>query len=145
MKRGVDYPGVTVCSFLHDGKGNVLLNKRSVNCRDEHGKWDICGGGLELGDTLEETVRKEIQEEFGTDALEIEPLGYREMHRVQEDGQKSHWVGLDFKVLVDTTKVVNNEPHKFDEVRWFPITDLPEPMHSQFRAYWEKYQDRLLT
>lgn len=145
MKKGVDYPGITVCSFLHDGQGNVLLNKRSVNCRDEHGRWDICGGGVELGDTLEDTIRKEIKEEFGADALEIEPLGYREMHRLQEDGSKSHWIGLDFKVCIDPSQVVNNEPHKFDEVKWFAVSNLPNPMHSQFPIFFEKYKQNLVT
>jgi 8-oxo-dGTP diphosphatase len=145
MKKGVDYPGITVCCFLHDGKGNVLMNKRSVNCRDEHGRWDICGGGVEFGDTLEQTVRKEIAEEFGASALHIEPLGHREIHRTADDGQKSHWIGFDFKVLIDPSEVVNNEPHKFDEVKWFPVSDMPEPQHSQFPVFFAKYQAQLFS
>lgn len=121
------------------------MNKRSVNCRDEHGRWDICGGGVEFGDTLEQTVRKEIVEEFGATVLNIEPLGHREIHRTAEDGQKSHWVGFDFKVLIDPSEVVNNEPHKFDEVKWFPISDMPQPQHSQFPVFFAKYQAQLFS
>ena len=38
------------------------MSKRSVNARDEHGKWDIGAGGIELGQTVEETLEKEIKE-----------------------------------------------------------------------------------
>ena len=69
MKRGEDYTGVAVVYFCHDGKGNFLLNKRGVNCRDEHGTWDPGGGGIEFGDTVENSLRKEIKEEYCTDVI----------------------------------------------------------------------------
>jgi 8-oxo-dGTP pyrophosphatase MutT (NUDIX family) len=50
LKRGVDYIGTTVSFIVHDGKGRVLLQKRSQNCRDERGKWDIGGGAVEFGE-----------------------------------------------------------------------------------------------
>ncbi len=37
LKRGVDYIGVTVPFVIPDGKGKVLLQKRSQNCRDGAG------------------------------------------------------------------------------------------------------------
>ena len=48
MKKGEDYIGVSVVYFCHDGKGNFVMAKRSENCRDEIGNWDIGGGGLNL-------------------------------------------------------------------------------------------------
>lgn len=143
MKKGQDYTGVTIVYLCHDGQGNVLLNKRSANCRDEHGAWDPGGGGLEFGDKVEETLRKEIAEEYCTDVLDFEFLGYRDVHR-EHDGNKTHWIALDFKVLVDKDKVKNGEPHKFDEVSWFKWSELPEPMHSQFPAFLKFYADKLI-
>src|SRR3989344_6245573 len=129
MKKGEDYTGVAIVYLCHDGKGNILLAKRNENCRDEHGRWDIGGGGLEFSDTIEETLRKAIKEEYSTDVLSFEFLGYRDVHR-ENKGKKSHWVTLDFKVLVDKEKVKNGEPNKFDEIKWFRIEDFPEPLHS---------------
>lgn len=63
MKKGVDYTGVTVVYLCHDGEGHILFSKRSENCRDEHHTWDPGGGGLEFGDTVENTLKKEISEE----------------------------------------------------------------------------------
>ena len=61
MKKGLDYTGVTIVYFCHDGQGRFLLSKRGVNCRDEQGTWDPGGGGLEFGDTVENTLKKEIE------------------------------------------------------------------------------------
>ena len=64
MKKGEDFTGVTIVYFCHDGKGNFLFNKRSKNCRDEIGNWDCGGGALEFGETVEETLKKEVKEEI---------------------------------------------------------------------------------
>jgi ADP-ribose pyrophosphatase YjhB (NUDIX family) len=143
MKKGYDYTGVTIVYLCHDGAGNFLFNKRSANCRDEHGRWDPGGGGLEFGDTVESTLRKEIAEEYCTDVLEFEFLGYRDVHR-EHQASKTHWIALDFKVRVDRDKVQNGEPHKFDAVRWCTLDALPSPLHSQFPLFLEKYGHRLL-
>ncbi|MEI6420564.1 MAG: NUDIX domain-containing protein [bacterium] len=142
MKKGEDYTGVSIVYFCHDGQGNFLLNKRSKNCRDEHGNWDPGGGGLEFGDTVESTLKKEIKEEYCTDVLDFEFLGYRDVHR-EHNGNKTHWIGLDFKVLVDRSKVKNGEPHKFDAVEWFTLDNLPTPLHSQFPKFLKLYKNNL--
>ncbi|MFH1508911.1 MAG: NUDIX domain-containing protein [bacterium] len=141
MKKGEDYTGVSIVYLCHDGKGNYLFNKRSNKCRDEHGCWDQGGGGLEFGEEVDDCLQKEIKEEYCTDVLDYELLGYRDVHR-EHKGKKTHWVALDFKVLVDREKVKNGEPHKFDEIGWFKINDLPKPLHSQTPTFVRNYKDR---
>jgi 8-oxo-dGTP pyrophosphatase MutT (NUDIX family) len=142
MKKGEDYTGVTIVYLCHDGKGNVLLAKRSVNCQDEHGAWDWGGGSLEFGDTVENTLKKEIMEEYCTDVLDYEFLGYRDVHR-ENNGKKTHWVALDFKVLVDRNKVKNGEPHKFDAIEWFTLESLPSPLHSTIPNFLNLYKNKI--
>ena len=142
MRKGIDWIGNTVVFACHDGQGNYLLSKRSTQCRDEHGTWDPGGGGIELHDSVIETLTKEIAEEYCTDVLEYEFLGFRDVHR-EHAGEKSHWIALDFKVLVDRNKVRNGEPHKLDEIAWFSLDNLPQPLHSQFPHFLQKYADRL--
>ncbi len=142
MQKGVDCIGVSVIYFCHDGKGNILFAKRGKSCRDEQGKWDIGGGAVEFGDTIETTLKKEIAEEYCTDVLDYEFLGHRDVHR-EIDGKKTHWVTLDFKVLVDRAKVKNGEPHKLDFIEWVTMDTMPLPLHSQFPIFLEKYKDKL--
>ena len=142
MEPGVDYIGVTVVFLCHDGKGNILLNKRSKNCRDEQGRWDPGGGGVEFGTPVIDTLKKEIKEEYCTDVLDYEFLGYRDVHRTN-NGKPTHWIGLDFKVLVDRSKVEIGEPEKLDEIGWFTLDNLPKPMHSQWPEFFRWYKDKL--
>jgi len=142
MQKGVDFIGNAVVYFCHDGKGNFLLNKRNQNCRDEKGMWDPGGGGIELGDSVIETLKKEIKEEYCTDVIEYEFLGYRDVHR-KNNGTNTHWIALDFKVLVDRALIKNGEPHKFDAVEWFTLNSLPTPLHSQFPHFLELYKGKL--
>jgi ADP-ribose pyrophosphatase YjhB (NUDIX family) len=139
MKKGEDFTGVSIVYFCHDGHGNFLFNKRGKNCRDENGNWDCGGGGLEFGDTVEETLRREVKEEYCTEVLDFEFLGYEDVHR-ERTGIKNHWVALDFKVLVDREKVKNGEPHKFDEIGWFRLDNLPNPLHSCLPVCLKRYK-----
>jgi hypothetical protein len=74
--------------------------------------------------------------------LDYEFLGYRDVHR-EHNGKKTHWIGLDFKVLIDREKVNNGEPHKFDAIEWFTLNALPDPVHSQFPNFLKLYKGRL--
>jgi len=142
MKQGIDHIGVSIIYFCHDGQGNFLLAKRSINARDEQGRWDIGGGGLDFGETVENTLRKEIKEEYNADVLQFEFLGFRDVHREQE-GKPTHWIALDFKVLIDPTNVKIGEPHKFDDIGWFTLGNFPEPLFSQLPLFLEKYREKL--
>lgn len=142
MKKGIDCIGIGVVYFCHDGVGNVLLAQRSKNARDEIGRWDIGGGGVEFSENILDTVKKEIKEEYSTDAKDIEFLGFRDVHR-EQNGIQTHWVTLDFKVLVDRSIAKIGEPHKFDNFGWFTLDTLPSPLHSQLPTFLEKYKTKL--
>ncbi|MDA3815647.1 MAG: NUDIX domain-containing protein [Patescibacteria group bacterium] len=142
MQKGIDYPGISICYFCHDGEGNFVMMKRGKNCRDENDTWDTGGGALEFGDDVIKTLKKEIKEEFCADVKEYEFLGYRDVHRKNKE-QKTHWLALDFKVLIDKNQIKNGEPHKFDEIQWFTFENLPENLHSMLPKFFEKYKEKL--
>lgn len=142
MRKGFDYPGISICYFCHDGKGNFVMAKRSKNCRDEHGRWDIGGGALEFGENIEDRLKIEIKEEYCTDVLEFDFIGFDDVHRVH-NGEKTHWVALSFKVLVDKNKVKIGEPHKFDDLKWFTLDNLPDGLHSELPKFFKKYREKL--
>lgn len=142
LKKGIDFVGVCVVFLCHDGKGNILMQKRGSKARDENGKWDIGAGGLEFGDSVEETLRKEIREEYCCEVIRYEFLGFREIYR-EHEGKNTHWVSLDFKVLVNPKQAKNGEPHKFDGIGWFIKEDLPQPNHSEIPLFFKKYQDKI--
>ena len=143
MTNGVDFVGNAAVTLCHDGVGNYLLGLRSDKCRDEHNRWDPIGsGGIEFGDTIEETIKREVKEECGSDVLQIEFLGIREVFR-EHNGMKTHWIQFDHLVQIDPTQVMIMEPEKCLELKWCNLKEFPEPMHSQFPYFIQKYKDRL--
>jgi 8-oxo-dGTP diphosphatase len=142
-----DYVHVAVVYFCHNGVypyGQFVMSLRGQNCRDEHGKWDIGGGEVEPGDSVEETLRKELKEEYGAEPRNILFLGYREAVNTC-NGQEVQWVYLDFKVEVDPATVKNGEPHKFDDVRWFTEKELPpvDRLHAGMPGFLKKYHGKI--
>jgi ADP-ribose pyrophosphatase YjhB (NUDIX family) len=116
------------------------MAKRNQMARDEHGRWDIGGGMVEHGSAVEETLHKEIQEEYGASTITASFLGIRDVHRIVND-VPSQWIALDFMVQIDRTSVHNAEPHKFDAVEWFTLKTLPptNELHSQLPFFLQKY------
>ena len=139
MKPGKDFIGIFVCGICHDGQGEVLYMHRSQKARDEQGKWNIgAGGTLELGETLESCLIREVKEEVDVDVIEKEHIGHRELLR-EKDGVSSHWVGHYFKVLVDRTKVKIMED-VFDDILWQSFHDIPTPMISKYDETYELFK-----
>ena len=144
-QKGISFVGVSTCFFVYDGKGKFYMSKRSEKARDEQGKWEIGAGGLKWGENAEDNMVRELKEEYDADPLKITFLGYRDIHRKLNDGTPTHWLGLDFAVLVDPKQVKINEPDMIDAADWFTWENLPSPAHSQTDIFMTKYHDTLKT
>ncbi len=131
LRRGIDHIGISASFVVHDGKGNVLLQKRGSNARDEHGRWDVGGGAIEFGESIDEAVRREIKEELCCDVKDIEFLTVYDAHR-EHNGHKTHWIAIIHAVQVNPKEVRIGEPDKIVELGWFTSSTLPSPLHSQF-------------
>jgi 8-oxo-dGTP pyrophosphatase MutT (NUDIX family) len=138
MKQGVEYVGIFVSGICHDGQGNILYRRRGSGARDEQGKWDPgVGGALDVGETLEECLARELTEEIGTHPLHYEFLGTMEKFR-ELGGQNTHWLGFFYKCLIDPTKVVKDTKDECDKMVWAPFHDHQSPMMTGFPETYEK-------
>ena len=136
MKKGIDYIGITVCFYCHDGKGNLLLQKRSSNCRDEQGAWDCGGGSMNFGETFEEAVRREIKEEFCCVPQELHFSGVQNVLRMNNSVQ-SHWIAVIFAARLNPNEVAIGDPDKMEEIQWFRLNSLPTPLHSMYLQHFQ--------
>jgi ADP-ribose pyrophosphatase YjhB (NUDIX family) len=143
MEKGIDYIGISVGAFMHDGKGRYLVGLRTDKCRDEHNRWEPAGGGgLKFGEKIIEGVVREAKEEVGTVPFNLEFLGNMDTLRVI-DGTETHWLTIYYKAQVNPNEVKIMEPDMCAELRWCIIDEIPQPMHSQFHVFLEKYKDKL--
>ncbi len=141
--KGLSFTGVTTAFLCHDGQGNLLLGKRGAHARDEHGRWDPGAGGLKHGQSVEESMRREVKEEYGVEPKKVNFIGYFDAFRKTDAGHDSHWVVMCFAVLVDRSRVCINEPNAIDEIGWFTLDALPEPLHSQIPKFMSLHGDTL--
>ncbi|HEY8109210.1 MAG TPA: NUDIX domain-containing protein [Patescibacteria group bacterium] len=140
-RPGINYVGISTSFYCHDGKGHFLLALRGKNCRDEQGTWDPGGGQLEFGMAVDENVLTEIREEYGCEGTIQEVLPAYSVFR-DLDGVRTHWLAIPHFVLIERGTERNNEPHKFDDLGWFPCGEWPQPLHQGFAQAYERYRDR---
>ncbi len=55
----------------------------------------------------------------------------------------THWIVFDFKVRIDPLQSINGDPEKIDQIGWFKLDMLPQPMHSQIPFTINKYREQL--
>lgn len=65
-------PVPAACCFITDGPSLLLAQRAVEPCK---GQWSIPGGFVELGETSEEAVRREILEETGLVVHDVQLIG----------------------------------------------------------------------
>ena len=141
--KGTSFTGITTVFFCHDGQGRLLLQKRSQKTRDEQGRWDPGGGGLKHGESVEDSLKRELEEEYGVAPLQLDFIGYFDAFRKNQDNHDTHWLAMCFAVLIDPAQVTVNEPDMIDDIGWFTLDKLPSPMHSQLDYFMSLHGPKL--
>ena len=131
---------IGVGAVILDGDGRILLVKHVPRKGDFWGgQWMVPGGGLELGETLEEGVIRELEEETN---LKVEVLSHvSTLDRIVREGDevKIHVVYVDFLV-----RPVNGELRPSSDVgaaRWFSRDEIEthwDEIHVDTRRLLEK-------
>ncbi len=113
---------------LHQGRLLVIV------LRDQEGEYHLLpGGGQEHGETLTETLAREVFEETGA-AVAVGPLAYvREYigknHSFSKRHREFHQIESVFLcTLVDDSKLILDQQHDNRQVgvAWLPVERLPE-------------------
>ena len=126
MKAGIDYIGVSVGILILNDKGDLFLSKRSQNTTNEHGTWEIPGGKVHFGETLQDAAKREAKEEYW---IEVEIIKQFSTQNHFIPNEKQHWVPTAFLCkILGTKKPQILEPEKCDEIGWFSLGNLPKPL-----------------
>ena len=132
--------GIGATTLVFNEKRELLLNLRS-----DTNTWGIPGGSMELYETIEETAVRELKEEAGIRAENLElvtVLSGKEYYFEYPNGDKMCTVIVLFKVLNYTgdIKVSDNESK---QLKFFALDNLPN-MESRAKAIVDKILDGTL-
>lgn len=112
------------------GSAILVFNEQNellLQLRNDTNDWGVPGGGMELGDSFEETAHKELREETGlaADGLELLTIASgKEFYYQYPHGDEVYNATAVFKALNVSGELVNDGLES-KELRYFPLHALP--------------------
>jgi nucleoside triphosphatase len=107
----MSYPEPIVGALIRNETGEILLVRQAK----WNNKYCIPGGHVELNETIEEAIKREIQEEVGLNVEVVELLGVQDNIHSVEFHKKKHFIFLDYLCETSEEKVRldNREAQEF--------------------------------
>lgn len=119
--------GLSAIFTVEDGAVNVLLIRRKKE--PFKGKWIMVGGAIYNDETIDDGLRREIEEKVGIKDIYFEQFG------VYSNPTRSPWmrmVAVSYIALIDSKKVrILRETSHTTDAAWFNIRDIPKLAYDQ--------------
>ena len=121
--------------------GKILLEKRSNE--PSKGKWTIPGGLVELGESIQEAVIRETQEETCLEVENPQLLDVVDYIERDEKGEtKYHFVIADYYLQTESSKF--KAASDADELRWVPFNEVERyELTQSFEQFFQRNRERL--
>ena len=125
--------------IVHEGK--ILLEKRKS--APGKGKWSVPGGLVELGESIEQAVIREVKEETGLEVEEPRLIDVVDDVSLDEKGAvKYHFVIVDY--VINVMRGVPKAASDADELKWVPFGEVEEyDLTKSFRTFFRKNREKL--
>jgi mutator protein MutT len=121
--------------------GKVLLEKRRND--PGKGKWSIPGGLVELGESTERTVIREVKEETGLDVEKPEHVDVVDNIDFDENGKvKYHFIIIDYFVKLKGGEA--KAESDAEELRWVLLGEVETyDLTKTIRAFFQRNKEKL--
>lgn len=142
---------IIVDCLIQNQKDQILVQKISNSRKIFPNCWDLPGGHLEFGDTILETIHKEILEETGLENIKVVSFIGKVDWILEKDGEKQDKIILQFLVKVENTQSLRLEEGKATEFCWVGKDDNLEFLkanrsnnfyiHKALKGFFDKEQE----
>jgi nucleoside triphosphatase len=132
--RGVMYPEPTVGALILNKENKALLLKSNK----WRGYWVIPGGHIELGEDMEDALRREIKEETNLNIRGIKLLGLQQCVYSGNFHERKHFIFIDFICRTEESGVALNDEHQ--EYKWVALEETKNmPLEPFTRKLMDEY------
>jgi 8-oxo-dGTP diphosphatase len=123
LRRYPDRPIVAVGAVILDGDRVLLVQRGQEPLK---GQWSLPGGGVEVGETLEAALQREVREETALDVEVGEVVEVLDSIRRDGDGRAEyHYVIIDYACRIRSgSPVAAAHGTDADAVRWVGVDEL---------------------
>ena len=138
-----------VVAALIEKDGKFLLIKENAPSHPDHGKWNLPGGWLEVGENPIEAVKREVKEESGYKFMPSSILG---VHSIVKKNLTKHFNATPHAVKIVFLGKVSEKQGKFieseiSETKWFSADEIKKMDKKTLRdqdikQMTSKYMDR---
>jgi len=113
-------PHVSAAVILRDTKNRILLLKRKSN--PKKGFWHLPGGFIEINESAEDALRREVKEEIGAHMENVRYLGSF-TNRYFDGGINYHTITIFFTADIKRMRFTRND--ETDTIAFFAPKDIP--------------------
>lgn len=112
---------ITIKAVLVDKENKVLLIKRAAEGIWNAGKYDLPGGWLEEGESIENTLKRELKEELGLENVELGAV-IKMSEFLNDEGQYDKMKGLRFIAYYNGGEIKLN-PREHSGYEWLSFEE----------------------
>lgn len=113
---------VAAMGILYNEEKGILLEKRT-----DTGEWCTPGGAIELNETLEDALRREIKEETNLDIENPKLFDIRaNVHMVYPNQDEVYYTDIVYEISEFSGELKPDEESR--ELAFFALDELPEPI-----------------
>ena len=107
-------------------EGKILMSQRNdPHVPEVHGRWEFPGGSVEMGEDIEETLKREVYEEAGYAIEIVDQIRYVGIDEVQRFEKHVHF---QVYLLMYITRIIGGDGKGSDEEvldkRWFGLDEV---------------------
>lgn len=109
-----------VPAIIQNSKGEILMGKRTKKGLFYPNMWGLPGGLIEFGETIEQTIKRELKEELGVESKVVKygkPI-------VQLPNKKTQTQYLSTPVYCKITSGTPRPKDETSEVKWFKPSEI---------------------
>ncbi|MCK4550390.1 MAG: NUDIX domain-containing protein [Candidatus Aenigmarchaeota archaeon] len=134
------YPEPVVGPLIFNDNNEILL----IKSPKFNGKYIVPGGHIEIGETMEEALKREIKEETNLDIKDIEFFMIQEGTNMKDTGfnTEKHFIFIDFICKANPGKVIL-EAREAEEFVWIAPEDAHKlNLNKSTKIFIEEYLKR---